>query len=83
MNISSLIAQLQKRGVRFHEGLTANELASIEGKFKFKFPPDQRSLLGAALPVSDGFVNWRSASDKEIRTRLSRPNLVQPLSNLI
>jgi hypothetical protein len=44
----------------------------VERRFGF-FPPDLRTLLPPALPVSHGFVDWRSDGNEELRARLDSP----------
>ncbi|KSV18388.1 hypothetical protein DA01_02915 [Dehalococcoides mccartyi] len=64
---------LEQKGVIFEEGLSEEEITLIEQKYDFKFPPDLREFLSLGLPVSDGFVNWRSDSEEDIRYRLDWP----------
>jgi hypothetical protein len=54
-------------------GLSDGELDAVEGRFRFVFPPDLRALLAAALPVSPGFPNWRSAEDDDLEAALDWP----------
>jgi hypothetical protein len=53
--------RLRTQGVDLEPGLTDPELVAIESAHGFRFPPDLRRLLQAALPVSSGFSDWRSA----------------------
>jgi hypothetical protein len=69
--------------VKFERGLTSQELDDLERKFDFRFPPDLRLFLSLGLPVDrrkskpqgrlSGWVNWRRASEAEIRERLNHP----------
>lgn len=59
-------------GTEFRPGLTDFEVAAIEDGYGFRFPPDLRSFLQFALPVSDGWVDWRDHPDR-IRERLNWP----------
>jgi hypothetical protein len=60
-------------GIQFDAGLTDNEIADVEHTFEFRFPPDLAEFLQTALPVSDGFPNWRTESSESIRKRLDSP----------
>ncbi|HLY22670.1 MAG TPA: DUF2167 domain-containing protein [bacterium] len=69
--------------VKFERGLTDQELDDLERKFDFRFPPDLRLFLSLGLPVDtrmskprgrlSGWLNWRRASEAEIRERLNHP----------
>jgi hypothetical protein len=54
-----LVRELQSKGVAFDRGLNDNEVLQIERDYEFRFPPDLRSLLQFALPISESFPNWR------------------------
>jgi len=69
----SLIAFLRLRGVSFEPGLSDAEIKNAERTYGFVFPPDLRLLLQTALPVSEGFVNWRSDSPEKIVSKLDWP----------
>jgi len=45
--------------VAFDAGLTDIEVANIEERHGFRFPPDLRAFLQTALPCGDGFPDWR------------------------
>jgi hypothetical protein len=66
-------ATLAAAGVQIGPGLTEDEVVSVEQRFGFRFPPDLRAFLGVGLPVSGGWVNWRSANDAAIRYSLAWP----------
>jgi hypothetical protein len=65
MDIEMVVTKLKTKGVGFAEGLSEKELQHIETINNFRFPPDLRTFLNYALPVSDsgggrqGFPNWR------------------------
>jgi len=74
--ISLLIKLLKDRGIEFEKGLTKKELLTVETDFNVTFPPDLQILLCTALPVSNGFVDWRKAlssrkHEKEVLGRLN------------
>ena len=58
-HIDYLVHHLKADGVSFDAGLTIEEVRQVEQTFGFHFPPDLRTFLQTALPVSDGFVPWR------------------------
>ncbi len=55
-----LIAELKSRGVPFAVGLDDREIANIENRFDFRFPPDLRGFLQTGLPIGKRFPDWRS-----------------------
>jgi hypothetical protein len=59
--------------IALEPGLSDDEIERLEGRFKFAFPPDLRALLSAALPVSEGFPNWRSATEEDLEARMEWP----------
>jgi len=59
--------------VQFERGLTDSEVLHAETTFDFRFPPDVRGFLQVALPVSNGFPNWRSDSEESLRALIARP----------
>jgi hypothetical protein len=59
--------------IAFEPGLSDDEFDGIESRFKLEFPPDLRVLLGAALPISVGFPDWRSAPEDDLEDALDWP----------
>ena len=53
-------------GIKFDAGLTQNELEKIYEIYKIKFPLSLKSFLTTALPVSDGFYDWRDFSSGNV-----------------
>lgn len=53
------IALMKQKGVEFAEGLSPNEIITIEKTYGIRFPKSLREFLMEALPVSKGFYNWR------------------------
>jgi hypothetical protein len=78
MDWSHHIGVLERAGVIFQPGLSDGEIAHIEARYGFRFPPDYRAFLTRALPVSSGFIDWRSAGDDALRARLERPRRRRP-----
>ncbi|MBN9122284.1 MAG: DUF2716 domain-containing protein [Planctomycetes bacterium] len=67
------VEALKTRRIVFEPGLTDDEIVRAEKTFDFRFPPDLRTFLQIALPVTGGFPNWRSESEKELRHRYFDP----------
>jgi hypothetical protein len=71
--IPEIIKALNNAGVSFESGLTASEVAQIEERHRFYFPPDLRSFLQSAVPIRwkhrsgfrmqeiTDFPNWRAS----------------------
>jgi hypothetical protein len=64
---------LKKAGVIFAPGLSPDEIQSIEQEYHFQFPPDLKEFLMFALPISEGFLNWRQANREQVSGILSWP----------
>jgi hypothetical protein len=56
-----LIGFLKQKDVQFENGLTDEEIHKVQNTFCIRFPTDLKLFLQLALPVSDGFVNWRDS----------------------
>jgi hypothetical protein len=67
------IGLLKDGGLEFARGLTDSEVEHVENKFNFRFPPDLRAFLQAALPIGERFPDWRSGNDDQLRERLNWP----------
>ena len=61
-----IIKLLKDKGIKFDTGLTQNELEKIYEIYKIKFPLSLKSFLTTALPVSDGFYDWRDFSSEKV-----------------
>ncbi len=59
--------------VALDDGLSDTEIAHVEERFGFSFPPDLRELLQTALPIGDDFPNWRSGEEEMLRSWLRSP----------
>jgi len=71
MNFTLIKSTLEKADVKFDKGLTDSEAARIESIYDFQFPPDLREFLQFSLPIGEGWVDWRSGSEKEIVSGLN------------
>src|SRR5262249_15393883 len=56
-------------GVKLAPGLSAAELRAVEAQWGFRFAPDHAELLGAALPVSPRWPNWRDVPAGDIQEK--------------
>ena len=65
-------ALLNEAGVDLGRGLTDAEFASVHERFGFHFNPDHRSLLATALPLGDGWPDWRNGDDLKLGAWLDR-----------
>ena len=61
-----IIKLMKDSGIKFDAGLTQNELEKIYEIYKIKFPLSLKSFLTTALPVSDGFYDWRDFSSGNV-----------------
>ena len=71
-----IIRKLKQAGVSFAEGLSVDEIRSIEGFYEIHFPRELILFYQEALPVSEGFYDWKNFSEanvKMIRERIRRP----------
>lgn len=64
---------LDDGSVTMAPGLTDDELSGIESEFDFEFADDHRAFLSSALPVGDGWPDWRSAPRRSLHQRLRLP----------
>ncbi|KAI3903488.1 hypothetical protein MKW98_032142 [Papaver atlanticum] len=70
-----VISHLRTCEIHITEGLTDDELSSIENSFGFVFPPDLRSILNEGLPIGPEFPNWRSSSHQQLKILINLPIL--------
>lgn len=59
---SGIIKKLKEREFELEKGLDDNEICKVENMYNIKFPMDLRIFYSEALPVGDGFYNWRDFS---------------------
>lgn len=72
----SSLELLNKKGIQLENGLTIDELKRIKDIYQFEFPNSLKEFLMTALPVSNGFYNWRDFSDDNvdyIKRAIERP----------
>lgn len=73
------IKLLKRQGVEFETGLTVEEIAKIEDIYKIKFPESLKEFLMMALPMSEGFFNWRNLDQDNvmfIKKIINRPTKI-------
>ena len=61
-----IVSRLQERGIRFDVGLRSQEIEMIQQKYDILFPESLRSFYQNALPISEGFYNWRKDSRENV-----------------
>ena len=61
-----IIKLMKDSGIKFDAGLIQSELEKIYEIYKIKFPLSLKSFLTTALPVSDGFYDWRDFSSGNV-----------------
>ncbi|MCQ2535123.1 MAG: hypothetical protein MJ172_11250 [Clostridia bacterium] len=62
--------------IRYQKGLSDEEFNQIESLYSIVFPDELRKMYKQALPVSEGFYNWRDLSDDNIeliKKAINRP----------
>lgn len=64
---NNVINKLKKRGVEFELGLTNNEVDKIESIYNIILPYELKLFLKTAVPISDGFYNWRNFAPENIK----------------
>ncbi|GAB3552861.1 hypothetical protein J2S53_003627 [Actinopolyspora lacussalsi] len=70
---NTAITLLRRVGVTLHDGLHQDELRAVQRRFGFEFSPDHAALLASAVPVGDGWPDWRHDTCEELSTRLTWP----------
>ncbi|WP_157369516.1 SMI1/KNR4 family protein [Zavarzinella formosa] len=68
-----IVGILCNNGVEFEPGLTDAEVAAVESRHGFRFPPDLRAFLQAGLPVGGDFPDWRDGEEVALRRWLELP----------
>jgi hypothetical protein len=68
-----MVVRLRSRGITFDAGLTDAEVAEVETRFGFRFPPDLRTFLQSALPRGARFPDWRAGDEAALQDWLDLP----------
>ncbi|MDR0840568.1 MAG: hypothetical protein LBN26_04180 [Christensenellaceae bacterium] len=75
-DFQKIIKKLQNRGIEFETGLSNQEISVAEELYDFSFPAEMKALFSVALPVTEGFYNWRNfeaANILKIKTAFKMP----------
>ena len=75
------INMLKQHEIEIEVGLSSSELKLIEEVYSIRFPKSLREFLREALPVTNGFYNWRDFSEENINTIKSA--IAAPIEALI
>jgi len=62
------INMLKQHEIKIEVGLSSSELKIIEEVYNIRFPKSLCEFLREALPVTNGFYNWRDFSEENIST---------------
>ncbi|NIJ03968.1 hypothetical protein [Frigoribacterium faeni] len=73
MSAAEVVQLLRERRVVLEGGLSEAELARAERRHGVRFARDHRELLALALPVGDGWYDWRARADKGVRRAVRWP----------
>ena len=60
-------------GERLEPGLDDGEVSRVESEFGIRFVPEHREFLQLALPVGDGWPDWRSGDRTALASSLAWP----------
>lgn len=73
MSSQSILHLLYAIKIELAPGLSESEAVRAEAAYEFRFPPDLRELLQTALPVGEGFPDWRTAPNDSITDKMAWP----------
>ena len=71
-----IICKMKQMGIEFAIGLKDEEISIIEQEYGIVFPEELKRFYKEALPISDGFYNWRDRngeSMKYIKRAIQKP----------
>lgn len=71
--VGQAVERLRKAGVVLEDGLSEEELDSVEDRFGFSFSLTHRRFLKTVLPLGLGWVDWRHGDREVIEDRLTWP----------
>ena len=63
-----IICKMEQCGINFTVGLEDEEISIIEQEYGIVFPEELKKFYREALPVSNGFYNWRDRNDKNVKS---------------
>ena len=67
MEIKQTLSFFRKVGIKTKPGMSEEEIALAEKRFRIKFPEDLRALLRTTVPVSEGFCDWTDLSEENVK----------------
>ena len=70
---STALRMLGSAGIPLAPGLTDDEVAAVETRYGFRYPPDLRELLQAAIPTGSRFPDWRASDAKHLTDWMQLP----------
>ena len=71
-----IIYKMKQLGIEYAIGLKDEEISIIEQEYEIVFPKELKKFYKEALPISDGFYNWRDRngeSMKYIKRAIQKP----------
>ncbi len=71
--VARAVDVLREAGARLEPGLSDGEVAGLQARWGIVLCTDHAALLRLAVPVGDGWIDWRTAPDDLIRERLRAP----------
>ena len=73
MSAAEVVELLRERRVALEAGLSEAELRRAERRYGVRFAADHRELLTLALPVGDGWYDWRARGGERVRKAIREP----------
>ena len=67
------VQRLRERRIPLDDGLTDLEVELVQERLEFRFGPEHRDFLQEALPVGEGWPDWRRGDDATLRRWLGWP----------
>ncbi len=64
--MKEIIERMKKQCIKFEKGLSKDEILTAQKTFDIKFPTEIKVFLSYAMPVSEGFYNWRDFSQENV-----------------
>jgi len=64
---------LRQAHIQLTDGLSDSEIEAIEAEFALTFSPDHRSLLAAAVPLGESWLNWHERERDKVAYALGWP----------
>lgn len=71
--VTQAVEALADAGARLEPGLSGAELAAVQARWGITFCEDHAAFLGLAVPVGDGWIDWRHIAGDALEERLRAP----------